>query len=129
MKIVISAGIVLFWVTLIFGQSQQIKQLNGTKISTTEVDRIVADLMSKAKVTGGSAAARGCRTSKTSCLQRRLRLCTGVLPEFRGKGLTAGMYERIMPRLKAASIKSQTLEVICENTTAIKVYQGIGMPK
>ena len=52
MKIIISAGIVLLCLTLTFGQNQQIKQLNGKKISTAEVDRIVLDLMSKAKVTG-----------------------------------------------------------------------------
>lgn len=52
MKIVISAGILLFCFASTFGQNQQIKQLNGRKISTTEVDQIVADLMSKAKVTG-----------------------------------------------------------------------------
>lgn len=52
MKIVISAGILLFCLTLTFGQTQQIKQINGNKISTAEVDRIVTDLMAKAKVTG-----------------------------------------------------------------------------
>lgn len=54
---------------------------------------------------------------------------TGVLPKFRGNGLTGGMYEVIMQKLRAASIKSQTLEVICENTAAIKAYQGIGFAK
>ena len=52
MKIVILAGILLLCLTSTFGQNQQIKQLNGKKISTIEIDRIVLDLMSKAKVTG-----------------------------------------------------------------------------
>lgn len=52
MKILISAGIVLFCLTLAFAQTQQIKQLNGNKISTADIDRIVMTLMSKAKVTG-----------------------------------------------------------------------------
>lgn len=52
MKIIISTGIILFCLALTFGQDQQIQQLNGTKISTTEVDQIVTELMSKAKVTG-----------------------------------------------------------------------------
>ncbi|MBX7171435.1 MAG: beta-lactamase family protein [Pyrinomonadaceae bacterium] len=52
MKIAISAGIILFCFALAFGQAQQIKQINGNKISTAEVDRIVTDLMAKAKVTG-----------------------------------------------------------------------------
>lgn len=52
MKIIISTGIILFCLALTFGQNQQIKQLNGKKISTAEIDRIVLDLMSKAKVTG-----------------------------------------------------------------------------
>ena len=52
MKILILCGILFSCLTLTFGQTQQIKQLNGNKISTEEIDRIVLSLMTKAKVTG-----------------------------------------------------------------------------
>lgn len=52
MKVFVSGAIILFCLALAFGQNQQIKQLNGTKISATEVDQIVTELMRKAKVTG-----------------------------------------------------------------------------
>ncbi|HMT09764.1 MAG TPA: GNAT family N-acetyltransferase [Pyrinomonadaceae bacterium] len=54
---------------------------------------------------------------------------TGVLPEFRGNGVTAKMYEFIRPRRRAASIRTQTLEVIRENTAAIMAYQKIGFAR
>lgn len=52
MRIIFLFGIFLSCLTFIFGQTQQIKRLDGSKITTQEVDRIVTDLMTKAKVTG-----------------------------------------------------------------------------
>lgn len=52
MKIIISTAIILLCLASGFGQNQHIKQLNGNKISTTDVDQIVTELMRKAKVTG-----------------------------------------------------------------------------
>lgn len=52
MKISILLGIILSFTIFTFGQPQQIKRLDGSKITTQEVDQIVTGLMEKAKVTG-----------------------------------------------------------------------------
>lgn len=52
MKISILIVIILSYTIFTFGQSRQIKRLDGSKITSQEVDRIVTDLMEKAKVTG-----------------------------------------------------------------------------
>jgi len=54
---------------------------------------------------------------------------TGVIPEFRGKGLTARMYAELQPRLRALGVKHMVLEVIATNTSAIKAYEKEGYTK
>ncbi len=51
---------------------------------------------------------------------------TGVIPEKRGFGLTGEMYRFILPSLKNKGIEQCSLEVIENNTVALKSYQKIG---
>ncbi len=51
---------------------------------------------------------------------------TGVMPNFRGNGLTSKMYEHIIPQLKSSEIQQIELEVIDENIPAIKSYKKVG---
>jgi GNAT superfamily N-acetyltransferase len=51
---------------------------------------------------------------------------TGVLPAFRGKGLTKAMYDYLLPKLKQLSIKKISLEVLAQNIPAIKSYEAEG---
>ncbi len=51
---------------------------------------------------------------------------TGVIPSQRGKGLTKEMYANILPTLKKRNFKSINLEVISDNTPALKSYQAAG---
>jgi ribosomal protein S18 acetylase RimI-like enzyme len=51
---------------------------------------------------------------------------TGVLSEYRGQKLTFKMYHFILPKLKAAGVKTISLEVIAENKRAQKVYTELG---
>jgi len=51
---------------------------------------------------------------------------TGVVPEFRGKGLTAKMYDFLLPGLKTANVEQCLLEVITTNLKAMHVYKKIG---
>lgn len=52
MKFWILYGTLFIFVSAAFGQIKQIRRVDGSKISTQEVDQIVTDLMGKAKVTG-----------------------------------------------------------------------------
>lgn len=54
---------------------------------------------------------------------------TGVIPEFRGNGLTKNMYGFILPILKQHGIQQLVLEVISNNIPAIKSYEKIGYQK
>jgi ribosomal protein S18 acetylase RimI-like enzyme len=54
---------------------------------------------------------------------------TGVIPGFRGQGITKSLYEYCIPLLKTKGIHSHLLEVIDNNYTAIKIYQEIGFKK
>lgn len=54
---------------------------------------------------------------------------TGVLPEYRGKGIIGRLYEFGMPLFKGRGITSCSLEVIEINHKAIKVYERIGFKK
>ncbi len=54
---------------------------------------------------------------------------TGVIPEYRGNGLTKQMYAFILPKLKEQNIDQLVLEVISNNTPAIKSYETIGYQK
>lgn len=51
---------------------------------------------------------------------------TGVIPEYRGKGLVGTMYEELLPRLKVIGVKKMVLEVIQENVPAVKAYEKTG---
>lgn len=51
---------------------------------------------------------------------------TGVLPAFRGKGLTVKMYQYFIPTLKDAGILKVYLEVLTENEAAIASYKKVG---
>ena len=50
---------------------------------------------------------------------------TGVLPDYRGQGLSSRLYEKLIPRLRKAGIEKMLLEVITENHAAIKSYEKI----
>lgn len=52
---------------------------------------------------------------------------TGVIPEYRGQRLVKTMYEYFLPELQSTGIHKCALEVITENTKAIKAYQSAGM--
>lgn len=52
MKYSILLGIILSYTIFTFGQTVQIKRLDGSKITSQQVDQIVTILMEKAKVTG-----------------------------------------------------------------------------
>lgn len=51
-KSIFLLGLFLSCVTFAFGQTRQIKRLDGSKITVQKVDQIVTNLMEKAKVTG-----------------------------------------------------------------------------
>ena len=51
---------------------------------------------------------------------------TGVVPEYRGRGLAAQMMEATLDRCRAAGATRYVLEVIRENTSARKVYEKCG---
>jgi ribosomal protein S18 acetylase RimI-like enzyme len=54
-------------------------------------------------------------------------IASGVLPAYRGKRLIEQIYEKALPVLRIAGIKTLTLEVITENQKAIKAYQNVGL--
>lgn len=51
---------------------------------------------------------------------------TGVVPAYRGKGLTGQLYSVIVPQLKEEGIVQHQLEVIEQNVPAIRVYEKVG---
>jgi ribosomal protein S18 acetylase RimI-like enzyme len=51
---------------------------------------------------------------------------TGVIPEFRGLHLTEKMYAYLLPILEKQKIRKHQLEVITQNTKALRIYQAIG---
>ena len=51
---------------------------------------------------------------------------TGVVPEFRGNGLTHKMFEYLLPIFQRNDIKQIVLEVLVNNPAAIKIYQVLG---
>ncbi|WP_068407229.1 GNAT family N-acetyltransferase [Pedobacter cryoconitis] len=51
---------------------------------------------------------------------------TGVIPDYRGKGLVREMYTYLLPELKKIQVKKMMLEVITGNHAAIKAYERIG---
>ena len=51
---------------------------------------------------------------------------TGVIKEFRGQNATVKMYEHLIPLLKKQSVSEVLLEVIEQNTAAIRSYEKAG---
>jgi ribosomal protein S18 acetylase RimI-like enzyme len=51
---------------------------------------------------------------------------TGVIPAYRGKGLTTALYNYCIPLLNQEGIHSHLLEVIDNNHTAKKIYDAVG---
>ncbi|PRX73958.1 ribosomal protein S18 acetylase RimI-like enzyme [Bacillus sp. V-88] len=53
-------------------------------------------------------------------------ICTGVIPEFRGKRLVAEIYNHAIPILREQNVEKSLLEVIHTNEKAIKAYSNLG---
>lgn len=51
---------------------------------------------------------------------------TGVIPEYRGKGITIELYNYLIPLFKKKDITQCVLEVLTENKTAIRIYEKLG---
>lgn len=51
---------------------------------------------------------------------------TGVVPEFRGKGIVASMYGVLLPKLQELGVETMLLEVILGNDSAIRAYEKMG---
>ena len=51
---------------------------------------------------------------------------TGVIPEFRGQGITSRIYQEALPVLKKAGITRSRLEVVQQNVPALKIYEKNG---
>ena len=51
---------------------------------------------------------------------------TGVIPSYRGQRIVRSIYEFALPDLKQNGIEKCLLEVIVENSKAIKSYQSVG---
>jgi ribosomal protein S18 acetylase RimI-like enzyme len=54
---------------------------------------------------------------------------TGIIPEFRGKGMVKSIYEYALSDLAQNRIEKSTLEVITNNGKAIQSYKNIGFKK
>lgn len=51
---------------------------------------------------------------------------TGTIKEYRGKGLATKIFAHSLPFLKEALIETYLLEVLQQNTKAIRVYENLG---
>jgi ribosomal protein S18 acetylase RimI-like enzyme len=51
---------------------------------------------------------------------------TGVIPEYRRRGISRGMFDFILPVLRETGAKQYILEVITENEPAIRLYENLG---
>ncbi|WP_176214734.1 GNAT family N-acetyltransferase [Reichenbachiella faecimaris] len=54
---------------------------------------------------------------------------TGVIPGYLGQGLTAKMYEFILPDLISNGVEKCVLEVLIDNEAAIHAYSKVGFKK
>lgn len=54
---------------------------------------------------------------------------TGVVPAFRGRGLTRQLYDIVVPLLQAEGMVQHQLEVIEQNAPAIRVYEKVGFTR
>lgn len=54
---------------------------------------------------------------------------TGVIPAFRRRGISNGMFDFILPVLRREGVKQYILEVITENEPAIKLYENLGFER
>ena len=54
---------------------------------------------------------------------------TGVLVEYRGKGIIQEIYENLLPHLRESGAERILLEVITTNLSALKLYQVMGFKK
>lgn len=54
---------------------------------------------------------------------------TGVIPDYRGKGLVRQFYDRLMPRLRKEQFDHCLLEVITNNLPALRAYEKNGYRK
>lgn len=77
-----------------------------------EAGKMVACIMHGLRATGGKLVAYNAGT--------------GVLPEWRGKGLVSKMYDHLLPFLKEQGVKELVLEVIEGNQAAIRAYEKNG---
>ncbi|UCE43442.1 MAG: GNAT family N-acetyltransferase [Candidatus Bathyarchaeota archaeon] len=53
-------------------------------------------------------------------------MCTGVIPEHRGKGIGNSMFAFLLPKLRMAGVKQYLLEVLRSNEAAHKLYTRKG---
>ena len=51
---------------------------------------------------------------------------TGIIPDFRGRGLAKAMFDHALPELETRGVKRFVLEVLQGNEPAIKAYQKSG---
>jgi ribosomal protein S18 acetylase RimI-like enzyme len=51
---------------------------------------------------------------------------TGVIPEYRGRGIAQELFEFVVPRLKEAGLTQYLLEVLSSNNRAVALYQKLG---
>lgn len=54
---------------------------------------------------------------------------TGVVPAYRGQGLTRQLYQSVLPVLAKEGMLQHQLEVIEQNTPAISVYEKVGFTR
>ncbi|MGC2236003.1 MAG: GNAT family N-acetyltransferase [Pyrinomonadaceae bacterium] len=74
------------------------------------------------KMVGFTANAVGDRLGKLTAYDAG----TGVIPAYRRRGISRGMFEFILPVLRRLGAKQYLLEVITENEPALRLYKNLG---